>query len=177
MTVVPGAVSDTFLVVFGIVAILALVPIIWSIVDVVRRPAWQFTTARKAIWVATLVVGWLVLWPLALISSLFYLLVIRRRIPPAAAAVPAPSAAVWDPFGAAGERPPPLPAAGWYPDPAGQPAERWWDGRGWTDLLRGPSGGPGPSGRPDSSGDPDTAGDPGPPASPGPPGEGGAPPP
>jgi membrane protease YdiL (CAAX protease family) len=33
-----------------------------------------------------------------------------------------------------------LPPAGWYPDPAGAAAERWWDGRGWTGHLR-----PGPA--------------------------------
>lgn len=26
----------------------------------------------------------------------------------------------------------PLPPAGWYPDPAGQPCLRWWDGSQWT---------------------------------------------
>jgi hypothetical protein len=31
------------------------------------------------------------------------------------------------------------PAAGWYPDPAGQPGQsgqRWWDGLGWTEYVR-----------------------------------------
>jgi uncharacterized RDD family membrane protein YckC len=28
--------------------------------------------------------------------------------------------------------PPALPPAGWYPDPAGQEAQRWWDGTSWT---------------------------------------------
>jgi len=25
--------------------------------------------------------------------------------------------------------------AGWYPDPAGGPVSRWWDGRQWTDAT------------------------------------------
>lgn len=29
--------------------------------------------------------------------------------------------------------PPPVPPAGWYPDPAGGPARRYWDGARWTE--------------------------------------------
>jgi membrane protease YdiL (CAAX protease family) len=28
-----------------------------------------------------------------------------------------------------------LPPPGWYPDPAGQPAVRWWDGHAWTAYV------------------------------------------
>ena len=28
------------------------------------------------------------------------------------------------------------PPAGWYPDPAGTPQQRWWDGHQWTDTLQ-----------------------------------------
>ncbi|PPG23021.1 DUF2510 domain-containing protein [Rathayibacter toxicus] len=38
------------------------------------------------------------------------------------------------------------PRAGWYPDPAGSPRQRWWDGSGWTESLRDtPSAPPAPS--------------------------------
>ncbi len=36
------------------------------------------------------------------------------------------------------------PAPGWYPDPNGQPLQRWWDGTQWTDQVSG--GGPGAAG-------------------------------
>ncbi len=34
--------------------------------------------------------------------------------------------------------PPSLPPAGWYPDPAGQSTQRWWDGTRWTGRTGAP---------------------------------------
>jgi hypothetical protein len=33
------------------------------------------------------------------------------------------------------DSPPPVPPAGWYPDPAGGPARRYWDGARWTEQT------------------------------------------
>lgn len=52
-------------------------------------------------------------------------------------------------------------APGWYPDPAGGPAPRWWDGAQWTNHVAAPPppgrGGPypgGPNGQPRPTGPP-----------------------
>jgi len=33
------------------------------------------------------------------------------------------------------DSPPPVPPAGWYPDPGGGPAQRYWDGARWTEQT------------------------------------------
>lgn len=39
------------------------------------------------------------------------------------------------------------PPAGWYPDPSGQPGQRWWDGSTWTDQTQqSPAAAPGGGG-------------------------------
>jgi hypothetical protein len=117
----------------GILGLLALVPIVWAVVDVVRRPPWQYPTSRKVLWVATLVVGWVVLWPLALTVALVHLLVVRKRLPPPGPAPAGPQIPIppQPPIPA-----PPSPPAGWYPDPSGFSKERWWDGKGWSPHVR-----------------------------------------
>ncbi len=75
--------GNDWLTLFAGLALASLIPIVYAIVDVVRRPAWQFSTGRKVMWAVTLGIGWLVLWPVALISSIVYLTVLRRRFPPA----------------------------------------------------------------------------------------------
>lgn len=121
-----------WLLVVGVLGLAALVPIVWAVVDVLRRPAWQYPTSRKVLWVATLVVGWVVLWPLALMVALLHLLVVRKRLPPGGpATVQQAPVAVQVPVPQA-----PVPPAGWYPDPSGFSKERWWDGRGWSPHVR-----------------------------------------
>ena len=131
-------ISGDWLLVLGALALVSLIPVLWAVVDVLRRPAWQFPPGRKALWAITLGVGWLIgLWPLALVSSVLYLTVLRRRLPSRVAPAPEPAA---QPVAAPGPvppmRPPELPPAGWSPDPSGTVGERWWDGVGWTDHQR-----------------------------------------
>lgn len=72
---------NDWLALFGALGIASLVPIVWAIVDVARRPTWQFSPGRKVMWAVSLSFGWLILWPIALISSIVYLTVLRRRFP------------------------------------------------------------------------------------------------
>ena len=58
--------AGNWILALGGLALVSLVPIVWAIVDVLRRPTWQFPTSRKVLWVITLAVGWLLLWPMAL---------------------------------------------------------------------------------------------------------------
>ena len=118
---------------------LSLVPVLWAIVDVVRRPAWQFSPGRKMVWACMFGLGWLLVWPVALVLSVVYLTVLRRRFPPVGAGGMSQPPPRGSPYGSPSQPPPPpppLPPAGWYPDPAGSPQERWWDGRGWSEHLR-----------------------------------------
>ncbi len=127
--------SDTLLLdLYGLGALISLVPVLWAMIDVLRRPPEVLSGGRKVLWMVSLGLVWFIFWPLALFNSLFYLFVIRKRF---ATVAPALSNATWDPYAPrAPERQPDLPPAGWFADPSGRPGQRWWDGRGWTDLTR-----------------------------------------
>ena len=132
------SVSGDLLITAGALALLTLVLVLWTVVDVARRPRWQLTGGQKAMWIIGSIVGWVLVWPVAAVTALIYLLVLRRRLNALTPPVALPGG---DPRGALVPEPrPDLPPAAWYPDPAGGIGQRWWDGRGWTDHLR-----PGPT--------------------------------
>ena len=133
------SVSGDLLIAAGALALVTLALVLWTVVDVARRPRWQLTGGQKAMWIIGSIVGWVLVWPVAAVTALVYLFVLRRRLnaltPPTL--IPAPSDAhvlVVD------QSTRDLPPAAWYPDPVGGPGERWWDGRGWSDHVR-PGGG------------------------------------
>jgi len=133
-----ASVGSGLLIAAGVLMLLALIPVVWSIVDVVRRPPTQVTASQKTMWTIGMAVSWVFLPPLAGLWALWYLLVLRRRFNISLKA--GLSQATWDPYQETdGGRPTDLPPAAWYTDPGGSSSERWWDGRGWTTHLRPPT--------------------------------------
>lgn len=79
------------------------------------------SVARSAVrWVVVIVLGGML--GLAAIV-LFIIAFVRGRRQHSPVVAPAYAAA------------PTAPPAGWYPDPSGQSAHRWWDGTRWTDHV------------------------------------------
>ena len=118
-------------VLYGIVAIGALVMFIVALVDIVRRPDWQWRLAgqEKVLWLLLVI-----LVNFLAITSLIYWFNIRKKLRAVEAAALAGrygpghiTYSGWEPG------PPPLAPPGWHPDPAGRYRLRWWDGAAWTE--------------------------------------------
>jgi hypothetical protein len=120
-----------FFMLFFAVGIGATVFLIIALIDIVKRPDWQWKLAgqEKVLWLLLVI-----LINFLAIPSLIYWFNIRKKLQ----AVEQAAAngqygpghityAGWEPF--------PVPAAapaGWYPDASGQAPFRWWDGARWT---------------------------------------------
>ena len=113
----------------------SLVMLVVALVDIVRRPEWQWKLAgqEKVLWLLLVI-----LVNILAIPSLIYWFSIRKKL------VAVEQAAAAGQFGPgqmtyAGWAPvPPNPypgmvPPGWHPDPSGQQEWRWWDGTRWTD--------------------------------------------
>jgi len=132
------SVARDLLITAGALALVTLGLVLWTVVDVARRPRWQLSSGQKAMWIIGSIIGWVLVWPVAAATALIYLFVLRKRLN--ALTPPLPPRARHDPYAGAGGRAPDLPPAAWYADPAGSGGERWWDGRGWSDQVRPPGG-------------------------------------
>jgi len=113
----------------------SLVMLVVALVDIARRPEWQWKLAgqEKVLWLLLVI-----LVNILAIPSLIYWCSIRKKL------VAVEQAAAAGQFGPgqmtyAGWAPvPPNPSPGmvppgWHPDPSGQQQWRWWDGTRWTD--------------------------------------------
>jgi Protein of unknown function (DUF2510) len=134
-----GAGIIAFVVLYLVVILGSLAMLVIAVVDIARRPDWQWKIAgqEKVLWLLLVI-----LINLFAIPSLIYWFRIRPKLVAVehAAAAGAYGAgqvtyAGWVP-GPPPTGPFPVPApAGWQPDPSGQHQFRWWDGTRWTEQT------------------------------------------
>jgi hypothetical protein len=58
----------------------SLVLVAWTVVDVVRRPAYLLSPGRKVAWIVGSAVGWLLFGIVGAFVAIVYLVVPRRRM-------------------------------------------------------------------------------------------------
>jgi hypothetical protein len=125
-----------FIIFWFAIGIGSLVMMIVALVDIVRRPDWQWRMAgqEKVLWILLVI-----LVNFLAIPSLIYWFNIRKKLQAVEAGAAAGrygpghlTYAGWEPvpvpISVAGMAP-----AGWYPDAGGQARLRWWDGAQWTE--------------------------------------------
>ena len=133
-----GVAIVIFLILWFAIIIGSLVMMIVALVDIVRRPDWQWKMAgqEKVLWLLLVI-----LVNFLAIPSLIYWFNIRKKLKTvedrAASGHYGPGHMTYS-----GWEPVPFPVpisnpgmapAGWYPDASGQNHLRWWDGARWTD--------------------------------------------
>jgi uncharacterized membrane protein YqjE len=58
----------------------SLVVVIWTVVDVIRRPIYVLTSGRKVAWIVGSVLGWLLFGIVGAFVAIVYLVGPRRRM-------------------------------------------------------------------------------------------------
>ncbi|MGD0394431.1 MAG: DUF2510 domain-containing protein [Acidimicrobiales bacterium] len=128
-----GAGLVVLFVLYGVVIIGSLAMLIVALVDIIKRPDWQWKLAgqEKVLWILLVI-----LVNVLAIPSLIYWFNIRKKLigveNAAASGQYGPGHMTysgWEPT------PPPMAPPGWYPDPSGQHRLRWWDGTQWGEQT------------------------------------------
>ncbi len=122
--------------VYFVVIIGSLVMLIVALVDIVKRPDWQWKVAgqEKVLWLLLVI-----LVNILAIPSLIYWFVIRTKL---IAVERAGSSGYYGPGHMTSVGWEPLPPRtswmappGWHRDPSGRHQLRWWDGIRWTEHI------------------------------------------
>jgi Protein of unknown function (DUF2510) len=142
-TVAASGVLDTgivlLVVLYLVVIVGSLVMLIVAVVDMAKRPEWQWKLAgqEKVVWILLVV-----LVNLFAIPALIYWFNIRKKLvaveQAAAAGQYGPGHMTpggWEPMPAYPYGFATVPGPGWHPDPSGQSPLRWWDGTRWSDYT------------------------------------------
>jgi hypothetical protein len=122
-----------FFILYGVVVIGTLAMLVVALVDIVRRPDWQWKLARqeKVVWILLVI-----LVNVFAIPSLIYWFVIRKKL---IAVQNAAASGAFGPghltFSGWEPTPPQMAPPGWYPDGGGQQGFRWWDGIRWSEYT------------------------------------------
>lgn len=137
---IAGAGSAAAGIAVGILIVLAIsvwigIVVLWimAIVDIAKRPEWQFKLAGQE------KLLWLLLTIFVSVVAIIYWFAIRSKL------IAVEQAAASGAFGPghmtlSGWQPGPVPLArpGWYPDPGGLSHIRYWDGAQWTEHVNPP---------------------------------------
>jgi Protein of unknown function (DUF2510) len=136
-----AGIALVFFVLFFVIAIGSLVMLVLALVDIVRRPDWQWKLAgqEKILWLLLIV-----LVNFLAIPALIYWFNIRKKLlaveQKAAAGQYGPghmTLSGWEPGPPAPIPHPEMVPPGWHPDPSGQYQFRWWNGSRWTEHTGG----------------------------------------
>jgi hypothetical protein len=120
-------------IVYGVVIVGSVVMLIVALVDIIRRPDWQWKLAgqEKVVWILLVI-----LVNFLAIPALIYWFNIRKQLivveQAAASGSYGPGHVTysgWEPL------PPTMVPPGWHPDPSGQRGYRWWDGIRWSEYT------------------------------------------
>jgi hypothetical protein len=140
------AASAAFFFVFFVFVVLgvgSIVLLVLALVDMVRRPEWQWRMAgqERILWIILVCL----VNAFGIVALIYYFsirpkLVAVEQAVASGQVVPPPSAfRAWS----SGVRTSP---AGWYANPDGTAGVRYWDGVGWTQHVQGPTGATAPPG-------------------------------
>jgi hypothetical protein len=124
------------IVVYAAVIVGSLTMLVVALVDIVRRPDWQWKLAgqEKVLWILLVV-----LVNFLAVPSLIYWFNIRKKLIAVERAATAgqfgPGYITYSGWQPSLYHPYPVVPPGWHPDPSGHHRLRWWDGARWTEHI------------------------------------------